>query len=76
MNGSEGLMPVSVDDTFKDVFSKGRKRNRAIKVTGISRVFKIGNTGNSFCKYLLNTYLLGARAFQMFKCPPVTCVWC
>ena len=49
-------MAVSVDVTFMDVFSKGRKRNRAIKVIGISRVFKIGNTGNSFCKYLLNTY--------------------
>lgn len=36
--GVKGLMAVSVDDTFTDVSSKGRKRNRAIKVMGISRV--------------------------------------
>jgi len=56
VNGSEGLMAVSVDVTFMDVFSKGRKRKRAIKVLGISRVFKIANTGNSFCISLLNTH--------------------
>lgn len=38
MNGSEGLMAIFVDDIFTDIFSKGRKRNRAIKVIGISRV--------------------------------------
>lgn len=59
-------MAASVDDTFTDVSAKAEREIEPQKSWGSPEccLFKIGNTGNSFGKYLLNTYwVLG-----LFRC--------